>query len=274
VSGSEDTDVYVVPPSGGQPVLVRRQASAPHWSPDGRQLAFLTCLNPPDCTTAFALLDRATGKIHGFSMPDPNLFTACPLWLPTGHELACEGNSDTTPSRNGVYTIRAADGQGLRRITHGTDFPLAFSPHGDLLLFARTDPSRSGSRNQALFVIGIRSGLPRRITPWGYSDDNAGWSPDGRTIVFGTNGSLYRVQPDGSGLGKIALAPAPDGSRPQNAFDVSYAPDGKRIVFSLMTGSAAVASLYTARPDGSDLQPVTTSPTGDHHATWGPGFGP
>jgi Tol biopolymer transport system component len=273
-SGSDDTDLYVVPPGGGQARLVRHQSGTPHWSPDGRLLSFLTCLNPPDCTTAFALLDRVTGKVHGFSMPDPNLFTACFLWFPTGRELACEGHSDSKPALNGVYTIRTTDGQGLQRITHGTDYPLAFSPHGDELVFGRTDPTRASSRNQALFVSRVSGGHGQRITPWGYSDDNAGWSPDGRTIVFGTNGSLYRVHPDGSGFAKIALGSTPGGSKPLNAFDVSYAPDGQRIVFSLVAGSPSVASLFTARPDGSDVQRVTKSPTGDHHASWGAATAP
>src|SRR5436853_5710550 len=44
VTGSDNTDLYVVPPGGGQARLVRREAGTPHWSPDGQQLSFLACL--------------------------------------------------------------------------------------------------------------------------------------------------------------------------------------------------------------------------------------
>ena len=218
----EERDLYAVGRDGGQPRLLRSRGNYPHWSPDGSQLAFLACLNPPDCTTAVALMERSTGDVHGFSMPDPDLFTPCAVWTPAGTELACAGLSDTDPTRNGVYTIRATDGKGLTRITKnpgGEDSPLAYSPDGSQLLLNRGDPSRADSANQALFIAPVGGGQPHRITPWGYADDAAGWSPDGRTIVFGTNGSLYRVSPDGQGLAEINVE-MPDGSSAETAFDV------------------------------------------------------
>jgi TolB protein len=198
-------------------------------------------------------------------MPDPELFTACAIWAPSGKELACEGGSEVDPRRNGVYTLRASDGKGLTRITSnphgGIDGPLAYSPDGSQLLFAR---SKSASpTDQALFVTPISGGQPRRITPWGYTDDSACWSPDGRTIVFGTNGALYRVGADGQGLAEIALK-LPDGSSPQIAFDVCFSPGGERIVFSL---GSPDPGLYTARVDGGDVMKLTDGE--DHHANWG-----
>lgn len=268
VPGAEERDLYAVGPDGGEPRLLRSPGGYPHWSPDGSELAFLACLNPPDCTTAVALLERSTGNVHGFSMPDPDLYTPCAIWAPSGRELACEGTSESDPRRNGVYTIRASDGKGLTRITRnpgGLDSPLAYSPDGRQLLLDRMDSSRDGSANHALFVTPISGGQPHRITPWGYTDDSASWSPDGGTIVFGTSGSLYRVSPEGQGFAEITLE-RQDGSSAVNAFDVSFSPDGRRIVFSLRSPEPG---LYTSRPDGSDVQQLTNSPTEDHHANWG-----
>lgn len=266
--GGEERALYVVGPSGGEPTLLRSPGEYPHWSADGSQLAFSACLNPPDCTTALALLERSTGEVHGFSSPDPDLETHCAIWAPAGDRLACEGLSEDDQTRNGVYTVRASDGKGLTRLTQnpgGDDYPLAYSPDGSQLLLDRLDPSRAEPANHALFVTPISGGQPQRITPWGLTDDYANWSPDGRTIVFGTDGSLYRVSPDGHGLAEITMRMA-DGSSAMSAFDVAFSPDGSRIVFSL---GSPQPGIYVARPDGSEIRQLTTSPTEDHHANWG-----
>jgi dipeptidyl aminopeptidase/acylaminoacyl peptidase len=135
-----------------------------------------------------------------------------------------------------VYTVRVSDGQGLTRVTSnpgGIDAPVAYSPDGRLLLFART-PAGAGesSAKTALFVTPARGGKATRITPLGYTDDAAAWSPDGRSIVFETFGSLFRVRPDGTGLRKIAVTTT-DGTPLEHTFDVDYSPDGSSIVFSV-----------------------------------------
>lgn len=264
VPGAEERDLYAVGADGGKPRLLKSPGDYPHWSPDSSVLAFTGCLNPPDCTTAVALLDRSTGIVQGHSMPDPELFTACAVWATSGKELACEGGSEDDPRRNGVYTIRASDGKGLTRMTRnpgGTDIPLAYSPDGSKLLLARAKPA--GSAYEALFVTPVSGGRPRRITPWGYTDDYANWSPDGRTIVFGKDGALYRVGADGHGLARITVK-MPDGSSAKTAFDVSFSPKGERIVFSL---GSPDPGLYTARADGGDVMKLTDGE--DHHANWG-----
>jgi Tol biopolymer transport system component len=188
-------------------------------------------------------------------------------WSPDGKRLPCETYGVTDPKRNGIYTIRASDGKELTRITTnpgGEDFPLAYSPDGGQLLLSRKDPARGPSDEGALFVTPVTGGQAHRITPWGYTDDSASWSRDGRTIVFGTRGSLYRVSPEGRGLVKIVIT-MPDGNPPTSAFDVALAPTAARIVFSV---SEREPGLYTARLDGSDVKRLTTSPTEDHHSSW------
>jgi Tol biopolymer transport system component len=264
VPGQEDRDLYTVAPDGGEPRLLRSPGGYPHWSADGNTLAFNGCLDPPGCTNGVALLERTTGEVHGFPMPDPGLFTACAIWAPSGRTLACEGNSDGL-GRNGVYTVRASDGNGLTRITRspGDDLPLTYSPDGRRLLLDRG--TGEGSEHHALFVTRADGSDPHRITPWGYSDDSASWSPDGATIVFGTSGSLYRVSPDGKGFAKLSVQ-TPDGLPVTYVFDVAFSPDGQRIVFSV---AGAEPGLYLAARDGSDAERLTTSPAEDHHANWG-----
>jgi TolB protein len=179
----------------------------------------------------------------------------------------------TDPSRNGIYTIRVSDDRGLRRITFnpgGDAIPGDFSPDGTRLVFSRIDPSRPAKANVALFVVNVdRTGL-RRITLWGlpFFEYAGRWSPDGKTILFDDQKSLYVVHPDGSGLAKIPLATR-SFSTLQNP---DWSPDGAKIIVSLFTATAlgtGQVGVYAANADGSNVQRVTNSPTFDTNGDWG-----
>jgi Tol biopolymer transport system component len=220
-------------------------------------------------------VDPDTGRFRQFKWPDPTLETPCgDGWSPDGTRLLCGGFGVTDPSRNGIYTIRVADGRGLRRITSnpgGEDIPGDYAPDGKRLVFNRIDPSRPAKANVALFVVNVDGSDLRRITPWGlpFWEDGGRWSPDGTTIVFDNRKSLFVVRPDGSGLAKIPLV-THSFSRLQNP---NWSPDGTKIVVSLFTRTSPgteQAGIYTANADGSNIQRVTNSPTFDRDGDWGP----
>ena len=267
LAGEESRDLYAVDPSGGEPTRVR-PGEYPHWSPDGSQLSFLDCLNPPDCTTGVALMERSTGKVHGFPMPDPDLFTACAVWAPSGETLACDGESESDPSRNGVYTVRVSDGQGLTRVTSnpgGVDAPVTYLPDGRLLLFSRTPAGAGeGSAKTALFVTSARGGKATRITPLGYTDDAASLVP-GRP--------QHRLRDL-----RLALPGAPrrhrdeEDRREDDRRDTAEAHVRRRLLARReqhrLLRRRREPGLYLARPDGSGAERLTTSRTEDHHANW------
>src|SRR6266545_705825 len=98
----DDTVLYTVNPDGShKQQVVPFGVECPHWSPDGSRIA--------KCGTVSY------------------------LWTPDAKRLACDAGSDSDPSRNGIYTIRTADGRGLTRITSnpfGEDVPGEYSPNG------------------------------------------------------------------------------------------------------------------------------------------------
>jgi Tol biopolymer transport system component len=269
----DDTATFTVDPDGSDVERFYPGASEdPHWSQDGSKIALLACLNPPTCNTAAAIVDVDSGRVRGLSMPDPTLFTACSVWAPEAHRLACEGLSDNHPRRNGIYSIRTRDGRGLKRITSnpgGEDQPGDYSPDGTQIVFLRTDPDRASGVNQALFVKTIDGGGRRRITPWGLSEEPGSWSPDGTQILFAGNGRLYVVRPDGSDISRIALPR----TRPRSfAYDPSWSPDGTEIVFAMYVPGASgkyQSDIYTANADGSDVEQVTDDRFSDHSPDWG-----
>ena len=275
-----DTLMFTVNPDGSDLTQIEPfPLECPHWSPDGTRIA--TCGTPTGGATL--IVNLATGVDREIPMPDPTLFTACPVWTTDARRLACESFNDDG-SRNGIYTIRVYDGQGLRQITSvpdGDDIPCDYSPDGRSLLLSRQDPARKDGQQQAMFVVGADGSGLTRITPWGGSSylptprggRCGGWSPDGRWIAYtgGTGGgNLYLVHPDGTGLRQVRIQ---TGTSRYFAFDATWSPDGSRIALTMNTGNGS-NDIYTLRPDGTDLVHVTTAlpetpGEGDQQADWG-----
>jgi Tol biopolymer transport system component len=268
---------YIMNPDGShlQVVLPGIEGThAPHWSPDGTELALLAPFdNPcPPCAASTIIFNPDTGSYRVLSPPDPNLSTACSLWSPDATHFACEAGSDDG-SRNGIYTIRTSDGLGLTQITSnpgGDDVPIDYSPDGTQLVFGRLGQDHACGTTNALYVVNVDGTGLHQITPGGFCDDDGSWSPDGTKIVFEHNGSLFVVHPDGTGLAKI---PIPTSSLNREG-DASWSPDGTKIAFILFMQRGPGTSqegIGTANADGSGVQLVTSAlPYFDHEADWGP----
>jgi hypothetical protein len=114
-----DSITYTANPDGShlQQLFSADYSGNPRWSPDGSRVAVLSAAGLPCCTVAAVIVNPDNGSYRVLKMPDPTLFTACWVWSPDAKRLACDGESDSDPSRNGIYTIRTSDGGGLTRIT-------------------------------------------------------------------------------------------------------------------------------------------------------------
>jgi Tol biopolymer transport system component len=248
-------------------------SNSPHWSPDGRLVTILGCGNPPACTTAAILVNPDTGHYRVLLMPAPNrIFTACNIWSRDGRRLACEGEGLDDSSLTGVYTMRVAGG-GLRRVTWNTtggfDSPADYSADGTRLLFTRSDPGRPEGSDSALFVKNLIRHKTHRITPWGFSDGQASWSPTGGKIAFEHLGRLYIAHPNGDPMQRVRLQVR----KGYGAGDFAWSPDGKRLAFILAVPKADGGyreGIAGARADGSHVRWITTSPTFDHQPDWRP----
>jgi Tol biopolymer transport system component len=269
-----DTVTYTANPDGShmQPLFPGFTSGSPHWSPDGSEVAVGSTLGLDCCPYSAVIINPDTDNFRTLAMQDPNVGTFCQIWSPDATRLACVGDSPD-PSARGVYTIRSSDGGGLTRITNAdgaSDVPIDYSPDGRQIVFGRVDPEdHHCTTTSALFVVNVDGTGLHQITPGGFCDDDGSWSPDGKEIAFEHRGSLFDVRPDGSDLAKIPLAT----SSLNRAGDVTWSPDGTKIVFLLFTrrsGGTSQEGIATANADGSDVQQVTISPTFDHETDWGP----
>jgi Tol biopolymer transport system component len=247
---------YTIATDGSRRTDLGIDASCAVWFPDGRRILVT---NDAEFTSTSplrpAVIDPDGSNLRALhAVDDPDLNLGCGDVSPDGTKIVLEGFGHQDDRRNGIYTVRASDGGGLVRLTSGLDGPPSYSPDGSQVVFMRTRPGIQPDGAGALFIVDADGGRPVRITPWGASFLDNDWSPDGEWIVFQRPyGQLFLVHPDGSGLHRIPIE-LPQGAGGRTA---SWSPDGQWIVFSMQ--EARGATIWAVRPDGSDLQPVTTS---------------
>jgi len=185
----------------------------------------------------------------------------------------------------------------LRRVTTiagagWMDLAPRFSPDGTRLVFTRYKNVEHRNPHgvlvgelSALFVVNADGSNLRQITAFGLHPGDADWSPDGRRIVFETNGfehpgrgaDVDTVGPDGSGLTNVTRNAGVRGIGNANAFvfenssDPVWSPDGTTILFldGVFDGSDIVAGMATMRPDGTNraFTPLN-GPGGEHQPDW------
>ncbi|MDA1234148.1 MAG: protein kinase [Acidobacteria bacterium] len=136
------------------------------------------------------------------------------------------------------FSTPAPDGepQALRRFSfsHEGVGAASISPDGRNVVF--TVPREDGS--SSLWLRAMGSETARELPGTAVRANRAGswvpgWSPDSRSIVFGTNDQLKRIDLDGGDPVVLCSLSRPVGRRRGLAFlGASFSPDGDRIVYS------------------------------------------
>ena len=197
----------------------RLDVQAPAWSPDGRTIVFVSWRDGNG--EVYAMDADSTGPRNLTQHPGKDVR---PAWSPDGRRITFvswrDGNSE-------VYVMNA-DGSAKRNLTRdraNDDYP-TWSPDGRRIAFLRAARSYRGPRGVIRFygydlnvVNADGSGL-RRLTRNQIGTSRLVWSPDGRTIYFGS----YLVSADGSGARRL----------PYIRGTAVWSPDGRRIAFVRM----------------------------------------
>jgi Tol biopolymer transport system component/DNA-binding winged helix-turn-helix (wHTH) protein len=171
--------------------------SAPAWSPNGREIAFLRVVAGQDCKVMVLPSNGGTERVVGSCDPrNPPSFD----WTYDGRGLVF-GSRGTPVGGTGLRLLDFASGE-WRLLDYGAtasdvDFAPRYSPDGRWIVFARNSPVGD------LFRIPSTGGRAQRLTRLHADIRGWDWMPDGRSIVLarwsGSESRLLQLDLD-SGL--------------------------------------------------------------------------
>jgi dipeptidyl aminopeptidase/acylaminoacyl peptidase len=193
------------------------------WSPDSKQVAFVSALPGPETKDA-------TG--------DPVVITRY-LYKPDYSEGYTRFNDNR---RLHIFVADVATG-AIRQLTSGDHYEhsIDWSPNGQELLFvSNREPNEDQFFNYDIFALKLSDGSIRRLTATENAEYSPLWSPDGTRILYlGTRRGLTDLETtmedthvwimDADGRNRRELGADIDNRQGSHA----WAPDGKSVLFTV-----------------------------------------
>jgi TolB protein len=226
---------------------------SPAWSPDGRQLAYVSFESR---NSSVYVQDIQTGqRIQIAANPGIN---SAPAWSPDGSRLAVTLSKDGDPE---IYIIHVAS-RTLQRITRhkAIDTEPNWSPDGEKIAFT----SDRGGTPQ-IYEISVLGGKPRRLTFTGNYNARPRYSPDGSSLamVHIPGGGAYRIAV--MDLNSSYLNVLTESNLDESP---SYAPNGSMIIYA--TTGRRGSELAAVSVDGSVHQRLALQVGEVREPAWGP----
>ena len=227
---------------------------SPAWSPDSRQLAYVSF--EEDVSTIFVQTLRTGNRIKVSSRAGIN---GAPAFSPDGRKLVLtlggvDGNLDIH-----VLDLRTRD---LRRLTtnRAIDTEGTWSPDGETIYFTS---DRSGGPQ--IYSVGVNGGSPERVTFEGSYNARPRLSPDGNRLAMVTlDRGNYRIGI--LDLDDRDLLIVSTGNQDESP---SFAPNSDSLIYATRQGGDGVLEMVSA--DGLVRQRLGSAGRGDiREPVWSP----
>jgi Tol biopolymer transport system component/DNA-binding winged helix-turn-helix (wHTH) protein len=225
--GRSRLDVYVLRVGSDTPLRRTHLGGSigfPAWSPDGRVIAFSRCEGKNGSVYLIPALSGPERKLTNvgcqFNYPSPL------AWSEDGSQLLMIDRCSSAGSF-GLVLFSFLDGGKRCLIDSGprgfeTRYEFAISPDRRTVAFIPTIESKTCE----IYTMPITGGTPHPVLKDAHFCRGIMWTPEGRSIVFGsqrtTLGSLWRVSVKGGELERETMYPAIG----------SFSNDGRHFVYS------------------------------------------
>ena len=240
---------------GGQVALSSPEPIiSPAWSPDGKQLAYVSFEKQKAIVYVQDTASGARRELANFRGSN-----SAPAWSPDGQTLALTLSRDTGSQ---LY-LMDRNGGNVRRLTtsNAIDTEPAFAPDGRGIYFV----SDRGGGPQ-VYRTSVGGGNVERITFSGAYNISPAISPDGRTLAYisrqGGGYRLYTLDLGGGGGQPVALTDTNDDESP------SFAPNGRLIIYASRAQGRDV--LMTTTLDGKIKARLISTTADVREPVWGP----
>jgi Tol biopolymer transport system component/serine/threonine protein kinase len=292
---SEGGDIFLMPAFGGAATKLIDDATYPTWSPDGRDIAFLSTR---DGNWRIWRVPVTGGEPQQLTQGENSRFDYHPAWSPDGNWIAYA--SLFAVGEEGLYVVPAGGGEPIQ-LFEGNAVSPAWSPDGHHLYFSSSRNASPGLLNLWRIPFDPKGNLsvrPERVT-LGVDSDAYAAPAEGR-IAFATvrfspdlwsldvsSGELHQVTSlegmedspnlnvdgrrllfdgDRTGILQIWVLDLEDGNlrqvvTPGRAGQGSWSPDGSFLAYQLSTDTSNSNVL-----DGSSSNRVAIQRWGDANA--------
>ena len=241
---------------GGQVALASPEPIiSPAWSPDGKQLAYVSFEAQKAVVWAQDLSTGERRVVASFRGSN-----SAPAWSPDGKRLAVTLSQDGLAQ---IYTMPAAGGKPERLISsNAIDTEPVYAPDGASIYFV----SDRGGGPQ-IYRVAAGGGSVERVTFSGNYNISPSISPDGLAMAFvSRQGNAYRLMVQELGAATTALPLALTDTLDDES--PSFAPNGRLIVYATRLHGANV--LMTTTLDGKIKTRLLSSGTDMREPAWGP----